>query len=98
MNVYEQAASEAARWAKAARVRVRATRAGEAVLASLLDGLDRDIFAETVRDLGLGHQPRERAVTCAVCGRLTWHPHGTCPEHTETCEQCCVPGSLEVTR
>lgn len=49
-------------------------------------------------NLGLGHQPRERAVTCAVCGRLTWHPHGTCPEHTETCEQCCVPGSLEVTR
>lgn len=82
----------------AARVSVRASRAGAAVLTSLLDGLDRDIFAETVRDLGLGHQPRERETTCSVCGTKTWHPHGTCPEHTDTCEQCVVPGSLEVTR
>lgn len=103
----DQAAAEAARFdlptdaelrTLGARVGIRAARAGAAAMRALLDGLDRDIFAETIRDLGLGHQPRDHAVPCTVCHRETWHPHRTCPQHTDTCEQCCVPGSLDVTR
>lgn len=58
-------------------------------LRRLIASCDRDIAAETAEAMGLGHQPRERAVGCTRCGAATFEPHAVCEDcGPQTCERC----------
>lgn len=61
-----------------------------ATLTALIASCDRDIAGETAAALGLGHEPRNRAVRCVVafCGRETWAHHAACERHPIDCDRC----------
>jgi len=66
------------------------TRADADQLRALIASCDRDIYEETARALGVGHQHRDRSVPCQRrCGRRTWEYHGVCTAcGPQICQRC----------